>query len=62
MTSVGMISNKKFHQVVTEVFIRGKKLNISLVLITQSYFQVILDTSLNTAHFFIIKNPKKQKV
>ena len=40
-----MLSNKKLNQIVIELFIRGRKLNISLVLITQSYFAVpkILD-------------------
>ena len=40
-----MLSNKKLNQIVIELFIRGRKLNISLVLITQSYFVVpkILD-------------------
>ena len=33
-----MLSNKKLNPIVTELFIRGKKLNISLVLITQFYF------------------------
>ena len=35
-----MLSNKKLNPIVTELFIRGKKLNISLVFITQSYFAV----------------------
>ena len=34
----GMLINKKLHPIVTELFIRGRKLNISLVFITQSYF------------------------
>ena len=38
-----MISNKKISSVVTELFIRGWKLNISAVFITQSYFQVPKD-------------------
>ena len=40
-----MLSNKKLNPIVTELFIRGRKLNISLVFITQSYFAVhkILD-------------------
>ena len=33
-----MLTNKKFNPIVTELFIRGSKLNISLVFITQSYF------------------------
>ena len=40
-----MLSNKKLNPIITELFIRGRKLNISLVFITQSYFSVqrILD-------------------
>ena len=37
---VDMRSNKKLNKRVTELFIRGRKLNISLVFITQSYFKV----------------------
>ena len=37
---VGMLSNKKLNPIVTELFIRGRKLNISLVFISQSYFAV----------------------
>ena len=50
-----MINKKILNSVVTELFIRGRKLNISLVFITQSYFKVTKDVGLNTAHFFIIK-------
>ena len=39
---VDMLNNKKLNSVVTELFIRGIKLNISLVFITQSYFKVLL--------------------
>ena len=35
-----MIHNKKLNSIVTELFIRGRKLNISLVFVTQSYFKV----------------------
>ena len=38
-----MINNKKLNSIVTELFIRGRKLNISLVFITQSYFKVPSD-------------------
>ena len=50
-----MIHNKNLNSVVTELFIRGRKLNISLVFITQSYFKVPKDVRLNTSHFFIAK-------
>ena len=46
-----MINNKKLIQIVTELFIRGRKLNISIVFITQSYFKVPKDVRLNSTHF-----------
>ena len=52
-----MINNKKISSVVTELFVRGRKLNISLVFITQSYFKVPKDVRLNSTHFFIMKIP-----
>ena len=56
-----MISNKTLNPVVTEIFIRGRKLNISIVFITQSYFKVPKEVRLNTTHFFIIKIPNKRE-
>ena len=53
--------NKKLNSVLTELFIRGIKLNISLVFITKSYFQVPKDVRLNTNHFFITKIPNKRE-
>ena len=50
-----MIQNKKLNSIVRELFIRGRKLNIYLVFITQSYFKVPKDVRLNTTHFFITK-------
>ena len=47
-----MINNKKLNPVVTELFIRGRKLNISIVFITHSYFKVPKDVRLNSTHFF----------
>ena len=55
-----MIHNKKLNSIVTELFIRGRKLNIYLVFITQSYFKVPKDVRLNTTHFFISKIPNKR--
>ena len=57
-----MINNKKLNSIVTELFIRGRKLNISLVFITQSYFKVPKDVRLNTTHFFITKIPNKTEL
>ena len=54
-----MINNKKLNPVVIEFFIRGRKLNISIVSITQSYFKVPKHVRLNSTHFFIMKIPNK---
>ena len=56
-----MIHNKKLDSIVIELFIRGRKLNISLVFITESYFKVPKDVRLNTTHFFIAKIPNKRQ-
>ena len=50
-----IMSNKKFQAIIKELFIRCRKLNISLVFITQSYFSVPKDARLNTTHYFIMK-------
>ena len=57
-----MIHNKKLNSIVTELFIRVIKLNISLVFITQSYFKVPKDVRLNNSHFFIAKIPDKREL
>ena len=61
-TIADMIHNKKLNSIVTELFIRGRKLNISLVFITQSYFKVPKDVRLNTTHFFIAKILKRREL
>ena len=57
-----IIKNKKLNSIVTELIIRGRKLNISLVFTTQSYFKVPKDVRLNTNHFFIAKIPNKREL
>ena len=49
------MTNKKIQAIIKELFIRCRKLNISLVFITQSYFSVPKDVRLNTTHYFIMK-------
>ena len=56
-----MINGWKLGSVVTELFIRGRKLNFSLVFITQSYFKVPKDVRLNITHFFIAKILNKRE-
>ena len=55
-----MLTNKKFNLVLTELFIRGRKLNISLIFIIQSYFSLpkILDSMLHT---FLLRNFQTNK-
>ena len=48
---VDMINNKKFNPLVTKLFIRGRKFNISIVFITQPYFKVPKEIRLNSTHF-----------
>ena len=56
-----IMSNKKFQAVVKELFIRCRKLNISLVFITQSYFSVPKEVRLNSKHYLIMKiNDKRE--
>ena len=57
-----LINNKKLNPIVTELFIRGRKLNISIVFITQSYFKVPKDVRLNSTDFFIMKIPNKREL
>ena len=57
-----MLSNKKLNPIVTELFIRGRKLYIFLAFITQSYFSVPKNIRLNSTHYFITKIPNKQEL
>ena len=50
-----ILTNKIFQVIIRELFIRCRKLNISLVFITQSYFSVPKDVRLNSTHYFIMK-------
>ena len=56
-----IMSNKTFQAIIKELFIRCRKVNISLVFITQSYFSVPKDVRLNSTHYLIMKiNNKKE--
>ena len=57
-----MINNKNLNSIITELFIRGRKLNISLVFIAQSYFKVPKDVRLNSIHIFVMKIPNKREL
>ena len=58
-----MINNqKKIIPVVTELSIRGRKLNISVVFVTKPYFKVSKDVILISTHFFIMKILNKREL
>ena len=57
-----IMTNRRFQAVVKELFIRCKKLNISLVFITQSYFSVPKDVRLNSSHYLIITTEKNYRI
>ena len=57
-----MINNKRLNSIVTELFIKARKLGISIFFITESYFKVPKDYRLNSTHFFIMKIPSKRRL
>ena len=57
-----MLNNKKPNRIVTELLIRGRKLKISLVFITQSYFAVPKNIRLNSTRYFIMKILNKREL
>ena len=60
--SADMLRSEKLNPIVTGLFIRGRKPNISLDFITQSYFAVPKNIRLNSTHYFIMKIPNKQEL
>ena len=56
-----ILSNEKLNPIVTKLFIRGRKLNIPLVFITQSYFDVSKNRQ-NSTLYFIREIPSKQEL
>ena len=57
-----MLSNKKLNPMVTELVVRGRKLNIYLVFITQSYFAVPKNIKRNSTDYFVMKIPNKREL
>ena len=57
-----IMSNKKFQTIIKEFFIRCRKLNISLVFITRSYFSIPKDVRLNSTHYLIMKINNKREL
>ena len=57
-----IMTNKEFKAIIRELFIRCRKLNISLAFITQSYFSVPKDVRLNSKHYLIMKTNNKREL
>ena len=57
-----IMSNKKFQAIIKELFIRCRKLNSSLLFITQSYFSVPKDVRLNSKQYLIMKIDNKREL
>ena len=57
-----IMGNKKFQAIIKELFIRCRKLNISLAFITQSYFSVLKDVRLNSIHYLIMTINNKEEL
>ena len=57
-----MLGNKKLNSIATELFIRGRKLKISLVFIMQPYLKVPKNVRIDITHFFIMNIPNKMEL
>ena len=57
-----IMTNKKFQAIIKQLFVRCRKLNISLMFITQFYFSVPKDVILNSTHYLIIKINNKREL
>ena len=53
---------KKINPIVTDLFIRGRKLNISVFITQAAYFAVPKNIGLNSAHYFVMKIPDKREI
>ena len=58
----GLLTNENCNRIVTELFIRGRKVNISLIYITQYYFAVPKNIRLSSMHYFIMKIQNKREI
>ena len=58
----GIMTNKKFQAIIKKLFIRCRKLNISLVFITQSYFSVSKEVRLNSTNYLIMQIDNKREL
>ena len=61
-TTADIMTNRRFQAIIKELFVRCKKLNISLVFISQSYFSVPKNVRLNSTRYLIMKINKRKKL
>ena len=61
-TIADMLSNKELNPIVIELFLRGRKLNISIVFVKQSYFTVPKNIRLNSTNYFVVKILSKREL
>ena len=54
--------NKNFNRVIKELFYRARKINVSIVFITQSYFRALKDARLNSTHYILMKIGNKKEL
>ena len=54
--------DKKFKRIIKEQFFRARKINISIVFITQSYFRALKDARLNSTHYILMKTNNKKEL
>ena len=54
--------NKNFKRIIKELFFRARKINVSIVFITQSYFRALKDVRLNSTHYILRKIGNKKEL
>ena len=54
--------NKNFKRIIEELFYRARKVNVSIVFITQSYFRKLKDARLNSTHYILMKIGNKKEL
>ena len=54
-----ILNNEKLNPIINESFVKGRKLNISFIFITQSYFVVLINIRLNSTYYSVMKIPNK---
>ena len=54
--------NKNFKRIIKELFYRARKINVSIVFITQSYFRALKDAGLNSTYYILMKIGNKKEL